>query len=122
MGKRKFYVIWKGKETGVFNSWETCKKNIDGFKGAEYKSFSDLASAEKAFSKNYEQYKGKAQPKVQLSKEQIALIGSPDMNTIAVDAACSGNPGLMEYQGVHTKTKEVILLLVILNSSTMMLF
>ena len=28
--------------------------------------------------------------------------------SIAVDAACSGNPGNMEYRGVYTKTKEQI--------------
>lgn len=29
------------------------------------------------------------------------LKGSVDFNAIAVDAACSGNPGAMEYQGVY---------------------
>ena len=31
-----------------------------------------------------------------------------DMNSISVDAASSGNPGTMEYQGVDTNTKEVL--------------
>ena len=30
----------------------------------------------------------------------------PVMNSIAVDAACSGNPGVMEYQGVHVETRQ----------------
>lgn len=108
MGKKKFYVVWKGKKQGVFSSWEECKESVDGFKGAEYKSFPDLNMANKAFSESYEQYKGIASPKVVLSEEQKALIGEPEMNTISVDAACSGNPGVMEYQGVHTQTKKVI--------------
>ena len=32
--------------------------------------------------------------------------GRPILDSIAVDAACSGNPGLMEYRGVYTATKQ----------------
>ena len=32
----------------------------------------------------------------------------PDYNSISVDAASSGNPGIMEYQGVDTKTKKLL--------------
>jgi len=108
MKKKKFYVVWKGKKEGVFTSWDECKKSIDGFKGAEYKSFPDLTAATKAAQETYAKYKGVAQPKVAISAEKRALVGTPNLNTIAVDAACSGNPGLMEYQGVDTKTKKVI--------------
>ncbi|MDA9312865.1 ribonuclease H family protein [Vicingaceae bacterium] len=108
MSKKKFYVVWKGKKKGVFSTWDECKKSIDGFKGAEYKAFPDLATATKASEKTYVKYKGVAQPKVVISAEKRALIGNPILNTIAVDAACSRNPGLMEYQGVETKSKKVI--------------
>ncbi len=36
---KKFYVVWKGRKLGVHKSWDECKKAIDGFKGAQYKSF-----------------------------------------------------------------------------------
>ena len=49
---KKFYVVWQGRETGIFNDWSTCKKHIDGFAGAKYKSFKSLAEAEEAFSGN----------------------------------------------------------------------
>lgn len=49
MAKKKYYVIWKGRKTGIFTDWNTCKVHIDGFKGAEYKSFKTLADAEVAF-------------------------------------------------------------------------
>jgi len=39
MAKKKFYAVRKGIQTGIFNSWEECKKQIDGFSGAEYKGF-----------------------------------------------------------------------------------
>ena len=45
--KQKFYVVWKGKRTGIFESWEDCKAQITGIKGAEYKSFSTFAEAKK---------------------------------------------------------------------------
>jgi len=47
--KKKFYVVWKGKETGVFDSWDDCKRQIQGFTGAQYKSFKTKEAAESAF-------------------------------------------------------------------------
>lgn len=108
MSKRKYYVVWKGRQTGVFEDWTDCNEQILGFKGAEYKSFKTKELAEKAFSEKYNDYKGKDIFETTLTKEQLAQIGKPDLDTISVDAACSGNPGLMEYQGVDTRTKQVI--------------
>lgn len=44
MGK-KVYAVRKGRETGLFTDWDTCKKQVDGFPGAEYKSFADANEA-----------------------------------------------------------------------------
>lgn len=104
MSKKKFYVVWEGKQRGVFSSWQVCKKHIDGYVGAKYKSFPDKEQAEKAFKGNYEDFKGINTKKSQLSASEKAAFGTPILNTIAVDAACSGNPGLMEYRGVATST------------------
>jgi len=106
--KKKYYVVWKGKKTGILESWEECKNSIHGFAGAEYKLFKTIELAKKAFSENYNDYKGKSIFETELSKEQLKLIGKPNLNSVAVDAACSGNPGLVEYQGVDTKTKDLI--------------
>jgi ribonuclease HI len=38
MGK-KFYAVKKGYKTGVFATWDECKKQVSGFSGAVYKSF-----------------------------------------------------------------------------------
>lgn len=46
---KKYYVVLKGKKTGIFNSWNECKKNVLGFSGAVYKSFGDLESANEYF-------------------------------------------------------------------------
>ena len=106
MAKKKFYVIWKGYKVGVFTSWNVCKKHIADFKGAQYKSFVSREAAEKAFKGDYEDYVGKDTKKIQLSSETLKLIGKPIMLSLSVDAACSGNPGKMEYRGVDTKTKK----------------
>lgn len=102
--KEKFYTVWKGKRPGIYTSWEDCKAAISGYKGAQYKSFSSFEVAKKAYNGNYEDYKGKNKGDSSLSPEQLLKIGSPNYHSISVDAASSGNPGIMEYQGVDTKT------------------
>ena len=46
---QKFYVVWHGRETGIFTEWATCKKQVDRFAGARYKSFPTKEEAEAAF-------------------------------------------------------------------------
>ena len=101
MKKNKFYVVWQGNHPGIYDSWEACEQEIKGVKGAKHKGFPDRASAETAFKEGPENYWGKGSqgdtPRVidlSTAKEQ------PVSPAIAVDAACSGNPGKMEYQGV----------------------
>ena len=97
MAKNKFYVVWQGRTPGIYESWEACEKEIIGVKGAKYKSFPNRLTAESAFKEGPDAYWGKeVTPVIDLSaaKEQ------PVSPAIAVDAACSGNPGKMEYQGV----------------------
>lgn len=101
--KQKFYVVWFGNPAGIFDSWKECKRSIDGVKGAQYKSFETFDEAKKAYNKEYADYKGKTVKK-ELSKEQLQKIGEPNLYSIAVDAASSGNPGKMEYRGVDTQT------------------
>ena len=108
MPKKKFYVVWKGRKTGVFTSWKVCKTQIDGFEGAQYKSFVNLDEAEIASTRNYEDYKGKNTKKPTLSLSEKEKYGFPNLKSIAVDAACSGNPGKMEYRGVLTHNKKQI--------------
>jgi len=97
MAKNRFYVVWQGRTPGVYSSWEACKKEIDGCKGAKYKGFVDRTTAETAFREGPDNYWGKdVAPIVDFSKAKE----QPVSPAIAVDAACSGNPGKMEYQGV----------------------
>lgn len=109
MTKKKFYVVWKGHKTGVFNSWNACKEQIDGFAGAEYKSFLTKEEAVKASTKNYADYKGINTKKPALSAAELKLIGKPILNSIAVDGACN-NKGDSEYKGVYTDTQTQLFL------------
>ncbi len=105
--KKKYYTVWKGHHTGVFESWDDCKAQIKDFQGAQYKSFSTFDAAKKALKGNYKDYIGKTSKfKSELSEAQLKKIGQPNYNSISVDAASSGNPGKMEYRGVDTKTKK----------------
>ncbi len=108
MTKKKFYVVWNGHKKGVFSSWDTCKKSIDGFKNAQYKAFLDKTAATIAFQKTYADYKGKQTKKPILTEIDKLKYGQPLLESIAVDAACSGNPGKMEYRGVLTHNKKQI--------------
>ena len=89
MAKNNYYVVWSGRQTGVFGSWDECRQQVEGFQGAKYKGFSTKEAAEAAFNNN------EGTPK-------------PELNAIAVDAACSGNPGKMEYRGVYVATNTEI--------------
>lgn len=106
-GWKKYYVVWNGRKPGIYRTWAECEKQTKGFKGAAFKSFPTLEEAEKAFNQggNFGQTASKGSSSKKQSSTTFEAI---DENSISVDAACSGNPGLMEYRGVHTKTGEVI--------------
>jgi len=99
-------VVWFGNPAGIFDSWKECQHSIKGVPGAQYKSFLTFNEAKIAYNKEYADYKGKNTKKKTLSKEELQKIGEPNLYTIAVDAASSGNPGIMEYRGVDTQTHQ----------------
>ena len=115
--KQKYYVVWQGIQPGIYDSWAECEKQIKGVAGAKFKSYESRTLAEQAFrigpdlaaSVVEKQTKGESilavdgngmtvvRPEVQGPK--------PILDAIAVDAACSGNPGVMEYQGVYVASR-----------------
>ena len=42
----KYYAVRKGRKTGIFTDWDTCRAQVEGFSGAEYKSFAEKSAAE----------------------------------------------------------------------------
>ena len=105
--KQKYYVVWKGVSPGVYTSWTDCQLQVKGFDGALYKSFDTQDEAEHAFASPAHQYIGKHQSSIK-NQYPKSLPENFDMNCVAVDAACSGNPGPMEYRGVYLLTGQEI--------------
>ncbi len=126
MAKQKYYVVWNGPSPGVYSSWEACQEAVNGVSGAKYKSFKSQEEAEDAFEMGEEGYEeAKASDASSSSKASKPSESSTSSNAsepikperpaynpanlpteaireaIAVDAACSGNPGAMEYRGVY---------------------
>jgi len=105
--KNKYYTVWKGNKRGVYESWSECQKQIKDFNGALYKSFPTLEMATSALKGNPADFMKRSKTEIfdksaayqmDLGKNQI------EWNSISVDAACSGNPGILEYRGVDTKS------------------
>jgi len=105
--KSKYYVVWEGHQVGIFDTWDKCKKQVDGYIAAKYKGFSTLEEAKKAFGSNAWNYLGKA-VKAPSNNDLRKLYGDPLKQAICVDAACSGNPGILEYRGVNMVTGQEI--------------
>lgn len=41
----KYYAVKNGRKPGIYSSWDECKKQVEKFKGAIYKSFTSLEDA-----------------------------------------------------------------------------
>lgn len=100
---RKYYVVWEGRAPGIYDSWEECRIQVEGFPDARYKAYTSLNAATEAFRGN---------PAEQLSFARALgrqLAALPDRATsqeirrdaLAVDGACACNPGPMEYRCVR---------------------
>ncbi len=107
MAKYKYYVVWEGRARGIFNNWEDCKEQVENFKGAKYKSFDNIEDATEAFRNSPDDYFDVMRKIGEYTRDRLAeprLHPEVIANSLAVDAACSGNPGKMEYRGVDTKS------------------
>lgn len=135
--KNKYYVVWKGRKPGIYDVWEKCQQQVEGVKGALFKSFDTIEEACEAYTQKVVEEAldsktndGKDFAPNTLSSSSL-LIGQgvdafppspPDYrhdtvlplpmevvaDALAVDAACSGNPGPMEYRCVHLATGQQI--------------
>ena len=114
MKKSKYYVVWEGLAPGVYNSWEECRLQVEGYRGAKYKAFDSQVEAIEAFRGAPSEHIGilqqmsahhNPQTVVKKSKKEPKVWSDTVIrNSLAVDAACSGNPGRMEYRGVYVAT------------------
>lgn len=120
---KKYYVVWQGRIPGVYETWEECFAQVNGFPAARYKAFGTRDEAEEAAGEDPESYintdikdkahfdrlsaNGALPQQISMSSERPVHMPSPRVlqeigsDALAVDAACAGNPGPMEYRGVH---------------------
>ena len=115
--KQKYYVVWNGRKPGVYSTWDDCKAQVDGFPGAKYKSYPTREQANAAFKVEAAQALSSREPGSlwmfpadpespgRIYEEKVAW---PELDSLSVDAACQGNPGILEYRCVHTRTGKLI--------------
>ena len=106
MSKKKaaYYVVWSGKTPGIYDTWEACEAQVKGVMGAKYKGFPTREEAESASLSSPEQYISRKPKEPSGHPSPISSSSTPVYPSLAVDAACSGNPGAMEYRGVDLQT------------------
>ena len=119
--KQKYYVVWQGKKPGIYTDWDECKEQVVGVQSAQYKSFDTMAEAEAASRLPYSSvvqssgangHNGTSGQSRCLFIDENGMTAikpgtenAPMLDALAVDAACSGNPGVMEYQGIYIPTR-----------------
>jgi ribonuclease HI len=88
--KKKYYVVWEGRETGIFENWATTQKHTTGHKNARFKSFKTRQEAEDAFAAGDVNQSEKAGVKNQTEKPAIS-----DEYEVSIycDGSCDPNPG-----------------------------
>ena len=98
----KFYVVWSGHTPGIYDTWSECEQQVKGVVGAKYKGFASRTEAEQAFCEPPEKHIVRA---TSTSDPHPSTPQThPILPALAVDAACSGNPGVMEFRGVIADT------------------
>jgi len=94
---KKFYVVWKGRETGIFTDWPSAQRSVDKFPGARFKSFPSRAEAEAAFSQGASATVSKAASPGRRKTPSQATAPSTESSDyqlqVYCDGACEPNPG-----------------------------
>lgn len=95
-------MVWVGEKPGIYKTWTDCLLQTKGFPNAKYKSFKTLAEAEDAYAGSAVDHISKASKSSPAKPHFLSFKEEIEAQSISVDAACSGNPGIMEYRGVET--------------------
>lgn len=112
--RKRYYVVWKGRQPGVYDNLEDAMEQVDDYPGAVFKSYETAAEAAEAYRRSgiKEDKKDIANLLLNSSRANMPAAGKPDymqfpeidLDGWAVDASCQGNPGRMEYRGVELMT------------------
>jgi ribonuclease HI len=139
MPRARYYVVFVGREPGIYDEWPRCQAQVEGFSGAQFRSFPSAAAAQQAWMDAGGDPVPLDEPGAPAPDDSLELLDEGDLGegglldgsaplvgretaspgarssvasgeagppagSIAVDAACSGNPGPMEYRGVDIDT------------------
>ena len=103
----KYYVVWAGHDTGVFDSWEEAQQQVNGYAGARFRGFNSRHDAIEAYRNDGDE--ASVIKKIFTARPvPINYAAFPEirLDAIAVDGACAKNPGPMEYRGVRVGDRQ----------------
>ncbi len=93
---QKYYVVWAGRRTGVFDNWPAALASVDKFTGARYKAFPSRGEAEQAFREGSSAHiVRRVGTKASATKNERAATHVPHQSEVSIycDGACEPNPG-----------------------------
>jgi ribonuclease HI len=132
VAKQKYYVVWEGKVPGIYKTWAECQAVTNGYPQAKFKAYESEAEAKAALSRGWKSSfagaakaasasggsaakavsGGRGSAKSGTVKRAAGQTGElppeVELDSISVDVGSQGNPGIVEYKGVDTRTGEVI--------------
>ncbi|WP_159887244.1 ribonuclease H [Paenibacillus puerhi] len=115
MAKSKWYVVWEGHSPGVYKTWAECQLQTNGYPQAKFKSYETEEEARRMFVAGWKKAFGAAAKATGTGSrgsgaaaKSASSSGEADLDSLSVDVGCSGNPGIVEYKGVYTRTGEIV--------------
>lgn len=110
---KKFYVVWKGRQPGIYTDWSTCKQQVDQFPAAKFKSYATQEEAETAFREGKSSASGKSADKPKSTRQPVKTYNGDEIFALQVDTkiftdgGCEPNPG-NSGSGVAVYRKNVV--------------
>jgi len=93
VAKKKFYVVWVGKQIGVFTDWSVVQPLVTGYPGAKHKSYPSMEEAKGAFDLGGTAAKSAStKPRTKKRVKKFVLDKAYDIHIFS-DGACDPNPG-----------------------------
>ncbi len=90
---QKFYVVWSGRQTGVFSDWPTVQRAVDKYPGARFKSFATRTEAERVLAEGNATGTSLNNGATRAGQRRTAHIAHRFDVSIYCDGACDPNPG-----------------------------
>lgn len=103
----KFYVVWRGRQPGIYSHWPEAEAQVKGFTGARFKGFETRAQAEAAFQQGAPSTsRFAAKPPARLPSGTSA--GKPLSQSFSVDSSRSGSSGRLQYRCLDNRSNQVV--------------